>query len=46
MPIVASKSETKPVIKQNYSSQFFPEIARQKQKKHLGTHDSARSKSF
>jgi hypothetical protein len=29
MPIVASKPETKPVIKQKYNSQFFPEIARQ-----------------
>jgi len=29
MPIVTSKPETKLVIKQKYSSQFFPEIARQ-----------------
>jgi len=29
MPIVASEPVTKPVIKQKYNSQYFPEIARQ-----------------
>jgi hypothetical protein len=28
-----SKPETKPIVKQKYSSQFFPEIARQNAKR-------------